>query len=173
MSGLEVLSRLRATRSQTELPVIMVTAQGTKRRHRRGAQPWSQRLHHQADRLPRCARAHPHAPVAQMGRRGPARERRTVRGCRARRERRALGLEYRRPTRCTGPRAGKRCWDTKSRKSAPTHDEWLSRIHHEDAQRRRTRSTRTSRAEPATTKANIGSATATARIAGCAAAARR
>ena len=95
MSGLDVLSRLRATRSQTELPVIMVTARAESADIVEALEPWRERLRHQADRLPCCARAHPYAPLAQMGGGGPARKRRTVRGRRAGRERRALGLERR------------------------------------------------------------------------------
>ena len=147
MSGLDVLSRLRASRSQTELPVIMVTARAQSADIVEALEPWRERLRHQADRFPRRARAHPYASLAQMGRGGPARERRTVRGRRAGRERRPLGLEHRRRMRCTGRRAGRRCWDTKKEKSAPTRRNGSRASITKTSSLRRTRWTRTSRAE--------------------------
>ena len=71
----------------------MVTAANGGRRHRRGLSPGRERLRDQADRFSRRARADRHARVPQMGGRGPPRERRALCPRRARRQRRAVGLE--------------------------------------------------------------------------------
>ena len=73
MSGLDVLGRLRETRSQTELPVIMVTArtQGADivEAFRLGANDYVTKP---VD-FPVALAPHPHASVAQVGGRGSAR----------------------------------------------------------------------------------------------------
>ena len=48
ISGLDVLRTVRATRSATQLPIIMVTAKSAARGYRRGAGPRGERLRHQA-----------------------------------------------------------------------------------------------------------------------------
>ncbi len=93
MSGLEVLSRLRATRSQTELPVIMVTARAQSADIVEALSLGANDYITKPIDFPVALARDPYASVSQMGRRGPARKRRTVRGCRAGRERRAVGLE--------------------------------------------------------------------------------
>ena len=104
------------------------------RRHRRGVPPRRERLRHQADRLPRRARAHRHAPVAQVRRSRACAKARSATRSRAAAPTTACGTGTSRPTRCTGRRAGRRCSATTSRRSAPTPDEWLRRVH---ARRRR------------------------------------
>ena len=149
----------------TELPVIMVTARTRGRRHRRGVPPGRERLRHQADRFSRRARPHRHAPVAQVGRRGPARERGALRARRARRQRRAVGLESRRPTRSTGRRAGRRCSATTKRRSAPAPTNGSTRVHPDDVERVEERADGASRrAAAATTRASTACSIATARI---------
>ena len=108
MSGIETLRRLRASRSLSELPVIMVTAKDAQRRRRRGARSRRQRLRHQAGRLRRRAGAHSHAgdgaarrsadrPAEPRAVHGPARAR-CSRAARTSRQARVRGvLPRRRP----------------------------------------------------------------------------
>ena len=93
MSGLEVLSRIRAHHSHTELPVIMVTARtegaDIVEAFRLGANDYVTKP---VD-FPVAARADRHARVPQMGGRRSPRQRRALCARRSRRQRRAVGLE--------------------------------------------------------------------------------
>ena len=147
--------------------------QNGRRRHRRGLSPGRERLRDQAGGFSRGARADRHARVAQMGGRSSPRQRRALCARRSRRQRRAVGLESDDERRLLvaalegdarlrgvgdlgdGRRNG-------SRACIPTIA---------TASRRRWR--RTSRMAAGTSRASIGSCTATRRSAGCSAAARR
>ena len=97
-----------------------------------------------------------------------ARERRALRALRARRERRALGLESGHRTRSTGRRAGRRCSATPRPSSSTSPEEWLTRVHHDDAARVESGPCRrTWPAAAVTTRASTACCTGTARSGGC------
>ena len=112
----------------------MVTAQSTKRRHRRGPRPWRERLHHEAGRFSRCARAYPHTSLAQMGGGGSARKRRTVRRCRHGARTTACGTGTSLTNEVYWSPRWKALLGYGEGEIGTDPEEWLSRIHDEDAQ---------------------------------------
>ncbi len=82
MSGMEVLRAIRERHSPTQLPVIMVTAEGhSAKRHCRGAADGRQRLHHQAGGYAGGSGTYSHASIPEDPVRGTARKRGALRPC--------------------------------------------------------------------------------------------
>ena len=92
MSGMQVLQAIRERYSPTQLPVIMVTAEGQSASIVEALQTGRQRLHHQAGGHAGGAGAHSHAALAEDAVGGLARERGALRPRGARRQRRLVGL---------------------------------------------------------------------------------
>jgi len=63
VSGLDALQSLRESYSPNDLPIIMVTAKKSKRRHRQSPGVGRKRLSDEADRLPCGTGAHQHSAL--------------------------------------------------------------------------------------------------------------
>ena len=137
MNGLEVLRILRRRHEAAELPIIMVTAKDQSEDIVEAFNLGANDYVTKPIDLPVAAGPDRHAGVAQAAPGGAARERDAVRPGGARHQQRPVGLGPPDRRGLSTPRAGRRWSATRRRRSAPRPDEWLRRVHPDDAHRLR------------------------------------